>query len=64
MNKVLEELGFVNTRKSPESHRHYCHPDGSKTKVPFHKGTNIGRGLLRKILRDIKITPEELGKLL
>jgi predicted RNA binding protein YcfA (HicA-like mRNA interferase family) len=28
--------------------------------VPVHKGRAIGPGLLRKILRDIELTPEEL----
>ena len=60
--KVLESLGFVHTRSSPGSHRRYCHADGRKTTVPVHKGKTIGRGLLRKILRDIKITPDELRK--
>lgn len=62
--KLLETLGFTNTRKSKWSHFRYSHPDGRKTTVPVHKGKTIGVGLLRKILRDIKITPDELGKLL
>jgi predicted RNA binding protein YcfA (HicA-like mRNA interferase family) len=40
------------------------HPDGRKTTVPVHKGKDIGRGLLRKILRDVDITAEELKRLL
>lgn len=27
--------------------------------VPFHSKEDIGRGLLRQILREIKISPEE-----
>jgi predicted RNA binding protein YcfA (HicA-like mRNA interferase family) len=46
------------------SHFRYKHPDGRKTTVPVHKGKDISRGLLRKILRDIDITVEELKKLL
>ncbi|MBI4361551.1 MAG: type II toxin-antitoxin system HicA family toxin [Euryarchaeota archaeon] len=33
------------------------------TVVPVHPRENIGRGLLRKILRDAEITPEEFSKL-
>jgi predicted RNA binding protein YcfA (HicA-like mRNA interferase family) len=61
---VLEKLGFVNMRKSKGSHWRYCHPDGRKTTVPVHKGKTVGRGLLRKILRDVKISPDDLRGLL
>lgn len=61
---VLEKLGFSNTRKSKGSHFRYIHPDGRKTTLPFHQGKQIGRGLLRKILRDIDCNIEELHELL
>ncbi|GMV99560.1 MAG: hypothetical protein AMXMBFR84_06990 [Candidatus Hydrogenedentota bacterium] len=35
-----------------------------RTTVPVHQGQDIGRGLLRKILREIEITPEEFARLL
>lgn len=62
--KALEKLGFSCTRKSKGSHFRYKHPDGRKTTVPVHKGKDISRGLLRKILRDVDISIEELKKLL
>jgi predicted RNA binding protein YcfA (HicA-like mRNA interferase family) len=62
--KTLEKLGFTCTRKSKGSHFRYVHPDGRKTTVPVHKGKDISRGLLRKILRDVDITTEELRRLL
>jgi predicted RNA binding protein YcfA (HicA-like mRNA interferase family) len=62
--RALEKLGFSCTRKSKGSHFRYKHPDGRKTTVPVHKGKDISRGLLRKILRDVDITAEELRKLL
>lgn len=62
--KVLENIGFSNTRKSKGSHFRYVHPDGRKTTVPVHKGSTIGRGLFRKILRDIELSPEEFSRLL
>lgn len=62
--KILQKLGFINTRKSSGSHWRFCHPDGRKTTIPVHKGKTIGRGLLRKIFRDIEILPEDIKKLL
>jgi len=35
------------------------HRDGRATVVPSHGGEDIGRGLLRQILRDIEVSPEE-----
>mgnify|MGYP001612719032 CR=1 FL=1 len=37
---------------------------GRFTLVPKHGGEDIGRGLLRQILRDANITPEEFLELL
>ena len=62
--KLLEKIGFSCTRKSKGSHFRYKHPDGRKTTVPVHKGKDISRGLLRKILRDVDISVEGLNKLL
>ena len=61
---VLERLGFSHRPLTATSHRRYVHPDGRRTTVPIHTGQDIGRGLLRKILRDIKVTPEEFKNLL
>lgn len=57
--RILEDMGFQNTRKSKGSHFRYIHSDGRKTTVPVHKGRTISRGLLRKIIRDIELSPEE-----
>lgn len=64
MVRVVEKMGFVRTKKSKGGHLRYCHPDGRKTSIPMHKGEDIGRGLLRKILRDIDIGIDELRKYL
>lgn len=34
------------------------------TVVPFHKGEDIGRGLLQEIIKDTKLTKEEFLKYL
>jgi predicted RNA binding protein YcfA (HicA-like mRNA interferase family) len=58
--RALERLGFRRTRRSRGSHLRYIHLDGRRTTVPMHKGKTIGRGLLRKILKDIGMSAEEL----
>ena len=61
--KVLSRLGFEQTHRKG-SHFFFKHPDGRTTVVPVRRGREIGRGLLRKILQDIKISPKEFKKLL
>lgn len=39
------------------------HKDGRKTSVPVHAGEKVGKGLLRKILRDTNISLEEFSTL-
>jgi predicted RNA binding protein YcfA (HicA-like mRNA interferase family) len=58
--RARERMGFRLVRTSRGSHRQFEHPDGRRTTVPVHKGRDIGPGLLRKILRDIELAPEEL----
>jgi len=61
---VLERLGFQHRPLGATSHRRYVHPDGRRTTVPAHPGQDIGRGLLRKILRDIEMSAEDFKNLL
>jgi len=56
---VLQQLGFVVLRIKG-SHHFMHHPDGRRTVVPVHAGEDIGPGLLSKILRDAKLTKQEL----
>lgn len=56
---ALFRLGFERVRRRG-SHEFLRHPDGRATVVPVHAGEDLGRGLLAKILRDTKITEEEL----
>ena len=42
------------------SHHVLKHSDGRQTVVPVHAGELIGPGLLRKILHQTGIEPEEL----
>ncbi len=56
--RFLESLGFVQTRQRG-SHRFFRHPDGRTATVPDHRGEDLGRGILAKILRDAESRPEE-----
>ena len=62
MARILRHLGFVLVRQKG-SHVYYRHPDGRVTVVPVHKGEDLGRGLVRAILRDIELSPEEFDRL-
>ncbi|HEX9407665.1 MAG TPA: type II toxin-antitoxin system HicA family toxin [Thermoanaerobaculia bacterium] len=55
---ILERLGFVEIRQRG-SHKQFRHPDGRVTTVPFHSGRDISPSLLRKILEDIRLRPED-----
>jgi len=61
--KVLVKLGFRTVRRRG-SHVVLKHPDGRITVVPVHAGEKIGRGLLLKIIKDVKLTKEQFLKLL
>ena len=56
---ALQRLGFEILRVKG-SHRFMRHRDGRSTVVPVHAGEDIGPGLMSKILRDTKLTKEEL----
>lgn len=40
------------------SHVFYRHPDSRYTTLPHHKGQDISRPLIRKILNEIQMTPD------
>jgi predicted RNA binding protein YcfA (HicA-like mRNA interferase family) len=46
------------------SHAFYRHGDGRATVIPMHRGEDLGRGLIRTILRGLEISPEEYVRLL
>lgn len=55
---ALKSLGFVEVRQKG-SHKQFRHPDGRSTTVPVHAGRDIAPTLLRKILKDIAVDPDE-----
>jgi len=63
MELVLVRCGFVAARQKG-SHVFYRHPDGRTTTVPHHAGRDLARPLLREIMRETDISPEEFQRLL
>ncbi|MBP8001254.1 MAG: type II toxin-antitoxin system HicA family toxin [Chloroflexi bacterium] len=60
---ALERAGFVQVRQRG-SHARLVHPDGRVVTVPIHAGQDVGRGLLRKILRDAELSVDDLLRLM
>jgi predicted RNA binding protein YcfA (HicA-like mRNA interferase family) len=62
LQSILLRLGFRLVRQKG-SHAFWQHEDGRVTIVPVHRGEDIGRGLLRQIIRDVGIDLEEFVRL-
>ncbi len=58
MEKVLLNLGFQVIRQKG-SHVYYRHSDGRTTTLPHHAGRDLARPLIREILREIELTPDQ-----
>ena len=58
MEQVLLSLGFQPVRQNG-SYVFYRNPNGRTTTVPNHPGRDIARPVVREILREIEITPEQ-----
>jgi predicted RNA binding protein YcfA (HicA-like mRNA interferase family) len=58
MEKALLRLGFKPVRQRG-SHVFYRHPDGRTTTLPNHPGRDLARPLIREVLREIELTPEQ-----
>lgn len=63
IEKVLRRLGFQPIRQKG-SHVFYRHPDGRATTLPHHPGRDLARPLVREILREIELTPEQFQEAL
>jgi predicted RNA binding protein YcfA (HicA-like mRNA interferase family) len=62
MDKLLRHLGFAAVRQKG-SHVFYRRPDGRTTTLPNHGNRDLARPLIREILREISISPDEFIKL-
>jgi predicted RNA binding protein YcfA (HicA-like mRNA interferase family) len=63
MLAALRRAGFEVVR-TKGSHHFVRHADGRSTVVPVHSGEALGPGLLASILRDVKLSRDELHRLL
>ena len=61
MEKVLSGLGFQKIRQKG-SHVLYRHPDGRATTLPNHPVRDLARPLVREILREIDLNPEQFSE--
>jgi predicted RNA binding protein YcfA (HicA-like mRNA interferase family) len=56
---ILRRRGFELDRQSG-SHAVMIHGDGRRVTVPVHAGRTLGKGLLRSIMNDARLTREDL----
>ena len=63
MEKALFRLGFERVRQRG-SHVFYRHTEGRTTTVPNHAGRDLARPLIREVLREIDLTPDQLAEVL
>jgi len=56
--KILQIKGYKKIGQSG-SHVQFKNEKGIVITVPVHPGRNVGRGLLRKIIRDLEVSREE-----
>ena len=60
---TLKKVGFQVVRQKG-SHVRMEHEDGRVATIPIHAAKTIGKGLLRKILRDAEISRDDFIALL
>jgi predicted RNA binding protein YcfA (HicA-like mRNA interferase family) len=63
MEKVLLKMRFQAARQKG-GHVFYRHPDGRTTTLPCHPGRDLARPLVREILREIELSPEQFTGML
>ena len=61
--KALEKMGFFKYHQVG-SHAQFKHSDRRRITIPVHPGKEIPKGTLKAILRDSKISTDELIKFL
>ena len=61
--RKLRKLGFIGPVPGGR-HVRMVHPERGKIiPIPMHKGKDVSVGLIRAILREIDVTPEEWNQL-
>jgi len=59
--KILEKIGFEKIQ-GKGSHVRFKHQDGRRTIVPIHGNEKLGKGLLKEILKQVKISREDFER--
>jgi predicted RNA binding protein YcfA (HicA-like mRNA interferase family) len=62
--RAAEKLGFTLDRQRGSHAVYIRNSDGRRIVIPMHKGKDIRVGLLRSLISDMGITPEEFQALL
>ncbi|MEP6465626.1 MAG: type II toxin-antitoxin system HicA family toxin [Parafilimonas sp.] len=57
--KKIEKKGFAFVRQSG-SHAIYKNSEGTKITIPIHGKKDLGKGLLKQIMKDAGLTNEDL----
>lgn len=57
--KILEKKGFIFSRQSG-SHAIYTNQNGVKVTVPIHGKKNLGKGLLKQIIKDAGLSTDDI----
>ncbi|MBC7589267.1 MAG: type II toxin-antitoxin system HicA family toxin [Chitinophagaceae bacterium] len=57
--KALERKGFYFSRQSG-SHAIYANANGTKVTVPIHGKKDMGKGLLKQIMKDAGLNNEDI----
>lgn len=61
--RILLQLDFIETRQKGSHKFFYRKSDNKGTVIPIHN-KDLGRGLIRKILNEINLSPHDYIKLL
>ncbi len=62
--KAFEKLGYIAVRQTGSHIRMKHQSDRSKKPLTIPNHKVLGKGLLRKLLRDAEITPEDFNRLI
>ena len=57
--KIIEKKGFSFSRQSG-SHAIYANTNGTKVTIPIHGKKDIGKGLLKQIMKDAGLTNDDI----
>lgn len=57
----MRKCGFYLIRQKG-SHAFFEHSDGRTTVIPIHQGEDIGKGLLKDILNDLKMSVDTFNQ--